>query len=103
MNFAGFFFSRFQGHPAKNLLGGEIRPNKNWLCEKGSNKGAIIIQLKKAAILTSIHVGNAHSAFVEILVGKAADVTDHYEVCFYYYYYCYYWDEGGKEGEVEKR
>lgn len=74
------FFFLFQGHNAKNILQGEISPNKNWLCEKGSPKAAVILQLERAAILTSIHVGNAYSAFVEILVGKAADSSDHFEV-----------------------
>ncbi|KAK6632973.1 hypothetical protein RUM43_012716 [Polyplax serrata] len=68
-----------QGHTIKNILRGEIDVKNNWLCEKGVMKGAAILQLQRSAILTSVHIGNAHSAFVEVLVGLAADNTDKFE------------------------
>lgn len=71
--------SEAQGHNAQNLLNPEVSIQKSWLCEKGTDKAIVILQLERAAVISAIHVGNAHSAFVEVLVGRASDASDQYE------------------------
>jgi len=71
----------FQNHEAKCLLNADIGVGKSWLTEKGCDKGVVIIKLERSAVITKLDIGNAHSAFIEILCGRASD-SDTFQVSF---------------------
>eukprot|EP01147_Barroeca_monosierra_P009595 gene9594-1819_t len=62
------FTSETKPHLAENLLNGDKR--KAWHGEAGKSQHAVVLQLEKACIITGIDVGNAGSAFVEVLVAR---------------------------------
>ncbi|XP_077292431.1 DNA repair protein XRCC1-like isoform X2 [Arctopsyche grandis] len=74
------FSSEQPEYPANNLLSKEI-VNKRWVGqEKGSSSNSVVFQLEKSTQITSIHVGNFHSAFIEVLVGRSEAADQKYEV-----------------------
>ncbi|CAD5122714.1 DgyrCDS11120 [Dimorphilus gyrociliatus] len=64
--------SEDQKFPAKNLL---RKDGSKWQNQCGK-KASIIFKLKEESLITSIHIGNNGSAFVEVLVGKSSSTED---------------------------
>lgn len=61
-------------HPASNIFSED---NGHWTCNsRGEKQLSVIVQLKTSTKVTSVHVGNYGSAFVEVLVGKATSTLD---------------------------
>lgn len=49
---------------------------KKWKCKTPGEKSAfIILQLEKASVISSIDIGNDHSAYVEVLVARSGAAT----------------------------
>lgn len=68
-----------QAHPANNLL---LDTNKKWKCQtNGESLAYVILQLEKTTEITGIDIGNEHSAFIEVLVGKNGWPQDKFKVC----------------------
>eukprot|EP00117_Sycon_ciliatum_P039255 scpid31054/ scgid29043/ DNA repair protein XRCC1; X-ray repair cross-complementing protein 1 len=64
------FSSEDTVHKASNLL--RSSGQQKWLCAAGGEKEAsIILQLEKACEISSVDIGNAGSAFVEVLVCRS--------------------------------
>lgn len=64
-----------QSHSATNLL--SQSNNKSWKCKTTKEPSAsIVLNLDKAVSLNGIDIGNEHSAFIEVLVGKAGANAD---------------------------
>lgn len=61
--------------PAANLLGAAGSGKWKSASTKDS-KHSVILQFKSSAKISSIHVGNEGSAFVEVLGGKESDVQN---------------------------
>ncbi|CAH1263828.1 XRCC1 [Branchiostoma lanceolatum] len=69
------FSSEDKNHTAENLLKSETY--RKWKCSAvGEKQASAIIQFDEPAQIHSIDIGNEHSAFVEILVGRASAQTD---------------------------
>lgn len=67
--------------PASNLLGAP--GSGKWRsASSGEKQLSVIVQFRKAAKISSVHVGNEGSAFVEVLAGKETASTDSdWKVC----------------------
>uniref|UniRef100_A0A1B6C320 BRCT domain-containing protein n=2 Tax=Clastoptera arizonana TaxID=38151 RepID=A0A1B6C320_9HEMI len=63
--------------PATNLLNNN---NNKWKCKIGENQATIVLQLKEPTLINAIDVGNAHSAFIEVLVGKCSSPNKNFQV-----------------------
>uniref|UniRef100_A0AAG5D003 BRCT domain-containing protein n=1 Tax=Anopheles atroparvus TaxID=41427 RepID=A0AAG5D003_ANOAO len=63
------FSSEDPNHPASNLL----KPgNKKWkCCEAGEKVAYVVIRLDEPIQISGIDIGNEHSAFIEVLVGRS--------------------------------
>lgn len=69
------FSSEDKVHTAANILLPE--PSKKWKCQTEGEKSAnIILQLEKACLISSIDIGNEHSAYVEVLVKRSGAPDD---------------------------
>ncbi|GLH09537.1 DNA repair protein XRCC1 [Gryllus bimaculatus] len=61
-------------YPAENLL----KFGNKWKCKSpGEANATVILQLDQLLVIESIDIGNEHSAFIHVLVGRAA--SDDYE------------------------
>lgn len=61
--------------PANNLLNSD--PAKKWKCKsQGEKQAFVILQLEKASLISSIDIGNEHSAYVEVLVARSDGTKD---------------------------
>ncbi|XP_023301664.2 DNA repair protein XRCC1 isoform X1 [Lucilia cuprina] len=57
-------------HLAENLI--QIQPGKKWKTKNSGEKSAyVILEMSDCQQITGIDIGNEHSAFVEVLVGKS--------------------------------
>ncbi|KRT80963.1 hypothetical protein AMK59_6305 [Oryctes borbonicus] len=64
------FSSEDPVHLANNILSND--PSKKWKCQTAGAKAAnLVLQLEEAAIISSIDIGNEHSAYVEVLVSRS--------------------------------
>ncbi|CAG7831823.1 unnamed protein product [Allacma fusca] len=73
------FSSEDPNNPASNLLKGETF--RKWKCkEPGEKLAYVIMKLEKAETISSLDIGNEHSAFVEVLVGRSGQVPQKFEV-----------------------
>lgn len=68
----------FQANPADNLLKPDNK--RKWKCKSGEKQASVILQLKESVIIEAIDVGNEHSAFVEVLVGRSSSHNEDYKV-----------------------
>lgn len=67
--------SFYQNFPANNLLNPD--PAKKWKCkDHGERQAFVILQLEKASVISSIDIGNEHSAYVEVLVARSDGTRD---------------------------
>lgn len=48
----------------------------------GEKQATVVLQLMQPTVISAIDIGNAHSAFVEILVGKSSAANDNFQVSF---------------------
>lgn len=64
-----------QIHKAENLLKDDS--SHKWKCSAGEKQASVIFQLEKSSCINSIDIGNDGSAFIEILVGRNADVVQY--------------------------
>lgn len=72
--------SEDKNFPSSNLLGAP--GSGKWKSAGAVDKLSVIVQFKNPSKVSTIHVGNEGSAFVEILVGKeSASSTDEWQVC----------------------
>lgn len=66
-------------HPAKNLL--KTETYKKWKCKNpGEDQISVVLQLEKSSLITSLDIGNEHSAFVEVLVSKSTGDAEDFKV-----------------------
>lgn len=75
-----FFFklNEFQSHPASNLLSNN---NKKWKCESNGEKSIyVVLELEKSSQITGIDIGNEHSGFIEVLVGRSGWLQESFKV-----------------------
>uniref|UniRef100_A0A1B0G8Y1 BRCT domain-containing protein n=1 Tax=Glossina morsitans morsitans TaxID=37546 RepID=A0A1B0G8Y1_GLOMM len=72
--------SEDQVHVAENLIKGQA--GKKWKTKLAGEKQAyVILEMKEAQQICGIDIGNEHSAFVEVLVGKTScTATDFMEI-----------------------
>uniref|UniRef100_A0A1Y1KFD5 BRCT domain-containing protein n=1 Tax=Photinus pyralis TaxID=7054 RepID=A0A1Y1KFD5_PHOPY len=69
------FSSEDTNHKAANILTSE--PTKKWKCSaKGEKSANLILQLDEASLISSIDIGNEHSAYVEVLVKRSGSTED---------------------------
>ncbi|XP_022901738.2 DNA repair protein XRCC1 [Onthophagus taurus] len=62
--------------PASNILNPD--PTKKWKTHSQGEKSAnIVLQLEKATQITSIDIGNEHSAYIEVLVSRSSSNDDY--------------------------
>lgn len=55
--------------------------NKKWVGqEKGVPSNSVVLQLEKSCQITSMHIGNYHSGFIEVLAGRSEASDQQYEV-----------------------
>uniref|UniRef100_A0A069DW05 Putative dna repair protein n=1 Tax=Panstrongylus megistus TaxID=65343 RepID=A0A069DW05_9HEMI len=72
--------SEDEAHAAANLLKNDYS-NKKWKCRTpGEKQISVVFQLAECCKISSIDIGNEHSAFIEILVGKSCSPDDEYKV-----------------------
>lgn len=72
------FVSVKQHFPANNLIQGA---NKKWKCEEiGLDSVYVILQLEHATKINGIDIGNEHSAFIEVSVGRNGWPIEKYKV-----------------------
>uniref|UniRef100_A0A4P6DA16 Putative dna repair protein panstrongylus lignarius n=1 Tax=Rhodnius prolixus TaxID=13249 RepID=A0A4P6DA16_RHOPR len=72
--------SEDEAHPATNLMKNEYS-NKKWKCKTpGEKQISAVFQLAECCKISKIDIGNEHSAFVEILVGKSCTPDVDYKV-----------------------
>ncbi|XP_058822954.1 DNA repair protein XRCC1 isoform X2 [Topomyia yanbarensis] len=63
------FSSEDTSFPAANLLSKEAR---KWKCrDPGERSAYVVLRLEKLLTINGIDIGNEHSAFIEVLVGKS--------------------------------
>ncbi|XP_049795670.1 DNA repair protein XRCC1-like [Schistocerca nitens] len=66
-------------HPAKNLLRTETY--KKWKCKNaGEDQISVVLQLEKSSLISSVDIGNEHSAFVEVLVARSSGDAEDFKV-----------------------
>ncbi|GJQ65292.1 hypothetical protein Trydic_g7412 [Trypoxylus dichotomus] len=69
------FSSEDSVHLANNILSND--PSKKWKCKAVGEKAAnLVLQLDEAAVISSIDIGNEHSAYVEVLVSRSGSNED---------------------------
>lgn len=69
-------------HPAENILTTET--NKKWKCKNPGEKSCmVILQLPELYKISGIDIGNEHSAFVEVLVGRTGFKDEEFKVYLY--------------------
>lgn len=72
-------------HTAENILNTDS--NKKWKCKTaGEQNCTVILQLAELTVITGIDIGNEHSAFVEVHVGRTGFNDDDYKVIFFMSY-----------------
>ncbi|XP_018334620.1 DNA repair protein XRCC1 [Agrilus planipennis] len=72
------FSSEDPVHCANNLLSSD--PSMKWKClNPGEKSASVVLQLEKACVISSIDIGNEHSAYVEILGGRSSS-NDTYKI-----------------------
>lgn len=70
--------SEDSAHPASNLLGN--LQNKKWKCESPAPSSIfVILQFDKPTKINAIHIGNEHSALIEVFVGRNGWSADQYQ------------------------
>lgn len=80
-NFSSVFCcsSEDKAHPASNLVL-SANANKKWKCdEKGLKSIYVILQFDKPTKITGIDIGNEHSAFIQVFVGRNGWSHDDYK------------------------
>ncbi|XP_063538199.1 DNA repair protein XRCC1 [Cydia strobilella] len=73
------FSSEDSENPASNLLAYEVS-KKKWLCKAGEASCSVVLQLKHAVQISTVHIGAYHAALVEVLVGRSETPNDQFEV-----------------------
>ncbi|XP_063364783.1 DNA repair protein XRCC1 [Cydia amplana] len=73
------FSSEDSENPASNLLAYEVS-KKKWLCKVGEASCSVVLQLKHAVQISTVHIGAYHAALVEVLVGRSETPNDQFEV-----------------------
>ncbi|XP_047997826.1 DNA repair protein XRCC1 [Leguminivora glycinivorella] len=73
------FSSEDSENPANNLLAYEVS-KKKWLCKIGEPSCSVVLQLKNAVQISTVHIGAYHAALVEVLVGRSETPNDQFEV-----------------------
>lgn len=69
-----------QHHLAENLI--KPQSGKKWKTQNAGEKSAyVILEMDEAEQITGIDIGNEHSAFVEVLVGKSSCMPTDFKVC----------------------
>lgn len=71
-NFSGVYCcsSEDRAHPAANLVS-SANATKKWKCaESGLKSIYVILQFEKPTKISGIDIGNEHSAFIQVLVGR---------------------------------
>ncbi|XP_065363709.1 DNA repair protein XRCC1 [Calliphora vicina] len=65
-------------HLAENLI--KIQPGKKWKTKNAGERSAyVILEMSECHQITGIDIGNEHSAFVEVLVGKSASTPEDFK------------------------
>lgn len=71
------FSSEDANFPASNLLAKEAR---KWKCREPGEKSAfVVLRLEKTLGINGIDIGNEHSAFIEVLVGKSGPANPEFK------------------------
>ncbi|XP_063385328.1 DNA repair protein XRCC1 [Cydia fagiglandana] len=73
------FSSEDSENPASNLLAYEVS-KKKWLGKEGEASCSVVLQLKHAVQISTVHIGAYHAALVEVLVGRSETPNDQFEV-----------------------
>lgn len=69
----------FKVHLAENLI--KSQPGKKWKTKNAGEKSAyVILEMSECHQITGIDIGNEHSAFVEVLVGKSSCAPEDFTV-----------------------
>nr|CAD7449094.1 unnamed protein product [Timema bartmani] len=67
-----------ENHPAENLVNND--PAKKWKCSSWEKSVSVVLQLDRAVVINSIDIGNQHSAFIEVLVGRSSSPDEPFQV-----------------------
>nr|CAD7433913.1 unnamed protein product [Timema monikensis] len=67
-----------ENHPAENLVNND--PAKKWKCSSWEKSVSVVLQLDRAVVINSIDIGNEHSAFIEVLVGRSSSPDEPFQV-----------------------
>lgn len=69
----------FKIHSAENLI--KSQPGKKWKTKSAGEKSAyVILEMSESQKITGIDIGNEHSAFIEVLVGKSSCAPEDFTV-----------------------
>nr|CAD7454176.1 unnamed protein product [Timema tahoe] len=71
-------FCSSKNHPAENLVNND--PAKKWKCSSWEKSVSVVLQLDRAVVINSIDIGNQHSAFIEVLVGRSSSPDEPFQV-----------------------